>query len=48
MALLFFGDLDPRLCEPWVRNQVNASVDISKRVLKSVNRFGLQGFSSEE
>jgi isopenicillin N synthase-like dioxygenase len=48
MALLFFGDLDPQLCEPWVRNKVNASVDISERVLKSVTRFGLQGFSLEE
>jgi isopenicillin N synthase-like dioxygenase len=48
MALLFFGDLHPRLCEPWIRNQVNADVDISERVLKSVARFGLQGFGLEE
>lgn len=44
MALLFFGDLDPRLCQPWVHNEVNAHVNIGDRVLKSVGRFGLKGF----
>lgn len=48
MALLFFGDLDPRLCQPWVQNEVNAHVNIGERVLKSVGRFGLKGFKVEE
>jgi isopenicillin N synthase-like dioxygenase len=41
MALLFFGDLDPRLCVPWISSEINAGVDIGQRVLKSAKRFGL-------
>jgi isopenicillin N synthase-like dioxygenase len=47
IALLFFGDIDPRLCQPWIHNEVNAAVDIGGRVLQSVQRFGLEGFASE-
>jgi len=47
MALLFFGDLLPGLCEPWIHNQVNANTNIGERVLKSVARFGLTDFTLE-
>lgn len=45
MALLFFGDIDPSCCEPWLSNEINANVDIRGRVHTSVSRFGLKGFS---
>jgi len=41
MSLLFFADLRPRLCVPWVKNKVNENVDIAERVLKNSTRFGL-------
>jgi isopenicillin N synthase-like dioxygenase len=44
MALLFFGDIDPALCKPWLSNEINANVDISEKVRTSVSRFGLKGF----
>lgn len=47
MALLFFGDIDPSLCVPWVNNSINLGIDIGARVLKSVTRFGLTGFTPE-
>jgi isopenicillin N synthase-like dioxygenase len=48
MALLFFGDLDPGLCEPWIHNEINSNVNIAEKVLRSVTRFGLKGFSLEQ
>ena len=47
MALLFFGDIDPCCCDPWISNEINRQVDIGTRVLASVNRFGLKGFAME-
>lgn len=47
LSLLFFGDIDPRLCTPWVRNAHNADVDIGARVLTNAARFGLQGLPLE-
>lgn len=47
MALIFFGDIDPTLCTPWVSNSVNSGIDIAARVLTSVTRFGLTGFTPE-
>lgn len=47
IALLFFGDIDPKFCEPWISSEVNRTVDIQSRVLTSVNRFGLKGFTSD-
>jgi isopenicillin N synthase-like dioxygenase len=41
LALLFFADVNPRLCEPWVRNEINQGVDIGGLVLKNPLRFGL-------
>ncbi len=42
MSLLFFGDIDPRLCGPWVANAVNDGIDIGDRVLKNPTRYGLK------
>lgn len=47
LALLFFGDIDPRLCKAWVSNEVNANTDIGARVLTNAKRFGLNGFTSD-
>jgi isopenicillin N synthase-like dioxygenase len=47
VSLLFFADLEPRHCEPWVANDINAEVDIGKRVMTNVHRFGLAGFDSD-
>jgi isopenicillin N synthase-like dioxygenase len=44
MALLFFGDIHPQLCEPWIQNDVNMHVDIGARVLTNSNRFGVKAF----
>ncbi len=48
LALLFFGDINPRLCRPWVRADVNEGVDIGARVLTNAARFGLDGFPLED
>jgi isopenicillin N synthase-like dioxygenase len=47
MTLLFFGDIDPGLCQPWVLNEVNKGVDIGARVLRNPTRFGLQEWKLE-
>jgi isopenicillin N synthase-like dioxygenase len=47
VSLLFFADLEPRHCKPWVANDINAGVDIGKRVMTNVRRFGLAGFDSD-
>lgn len=47
LSLLFFADLEPNHCEPWVANSVNLGVDIGKHVLTNVHRFGLAGFESD-
>jgi isopenicillin N synthase-like dioxygenase len=44
LALLFFADIDPEACQPWLHNEVNANVDIGERTRRSVTRFGLEGF----
>jgi isopenicillin N synthase-like dioxygenase len=46
LAILFFCDLDPKACEPWVRTHINSDVDIGSRVSTNVRRFGLSGFTS--
>ena len=48
LALLLFGDINPRLCWPWVHTDINEGVDIGARVLTNSNRFGLGGFPLEE
>jgi isopenicillin N synthase-like dioxygenase len=47
IAVLFFADIDPMLCQPWVINEINKNADIKLRVLTSVHRFGLKGFASD-
>lgn len=47
LALLFFGDISPSVCEPWLETDVNRGIDIRDRVRTNVNRFGLDGFSGE-
>lgn len=47
LALLFFADIDPRQCSPWIANNINAGVDIGRRVLTNARRFGLTGFNEE-
>jgi len=47
MSLQFFADIDPRLCIPWCRNEVNANVDIGARVLTNARRFGLQALEMD-
>lgn len=47
MALLFFADINPRLCEPWVRNEINQGVDIGSLVRENPKRFGLEEWDLE-
>ena len=47
LALVFFTDIDPARCLPWMVNQTNHAIDIGKRVWDSVDRFGLNGFFRE-
>jgi isopenicillin N synthase-like dioxygenase len=41
MSLLFFADLDPSLCRPWISNEINQGIDIGELVRKNPVRFGL-------
>jgi isopenicillin N synthase-like dioxygenase len=47
LSLLFFADLDPRLCEPWKITPANRDIDIASRVLGNAERFGMDGFPSD-
>ena len=47
LSLIFLGDVHPRLCIPWITNEVNANVKIGERVLASAARFGLSPFVGE-
>lgn len=47
MALLFFADIGPTDCKPWIVNQANADVDIGARVLTNSSRFGVRDFPLE-
>jgi len=46
LVLVFFADLDPGACRPWLANHINDGIDIGERVRVSVKRFGLHGFGS--
>jgi isopenicillin N synthase-like dioxygenase len=41
MSLLFFADINPTLCTPWISNETNAGIDIGRRVLDNYTRYGL-------
>ena len=47
MALLFFADINPKLCQPWISNETNRNVDIGSLVLKNPTRYGLQEWEPE-
>jgi isopenicillin N synthase-like dioxygenase len=47
LSLLFFGDIDPALCKPWIVNDTNANIDIGDRVLNNSTRFGLARWDLE-
>jgi len=47
ISLLYFADLDPRMCEPWIFNHVNNGCDIGSRVLSNPRRFGLDEWKME-
>ena len=46
-SMLFFADLDPALCVPWLHTEFNRGVDIAQRVLSNAERFGVDGFTVE-
>lgn len=48
MALLFFADINPALCVPWVSNETNQGIDIGSLVLKNPQRFGLNEWLFED
>jgi hypothetical protein len=48
IAILFFADIDPQLCQPWVRGDVNTGVNIGERVLNNGERFGLAKYTLDE
>lgn len=47
MALLFFADIAPEYCSPWVCSHENAGIDIADRVRLNSSRFGLLDFPVE-
>jgi isopenicillin N synthase-like dioxygenase len=47
MSLLFFADMNPRLCTPWISNEINAGIDIGRRVLTNATRYGLTEWKAE-
>ena len=46
-SVLFFADLAPDLCRPWIAGESNYSVDIGAHVRANPARFGLQRYGSE-
>jgi isopenicillin N synthase-like dioxygenase len=47
LSLLFFADMHPTLCKPWVLNDTNIDIDIGNRVLENSTRFGLAKWTLE-
>jgi isopenicillin N synthase-like dioxygenase len=47
-SLLFFADMSPSICTPWVRNQVNQGINIGNKVLQNSSRFGLSKWIAED
>ena len=41
MSLLFFADLEPSRCRPWISNDINADIDFAERIRTNPLRFGL-------
>jgi len=47
MSMLFFADMNPAVCKPWLLTPHNISVDIGRRVLTNSSRFGLAEWNNE-
>jgi len=47
VSILFFADLAPNLCQPWISGEINRTVDIAANVRANPARFGLQGHGTE-
>jgi isopenicillin N synthase-like dioxygenase len=46
-SVLFFADLAPELCQPWIAGETNRSIDIGAYIRANPTRFGLQKYGSE-
>jgi isopenicillin N synthase-like dioxygenase len=46
-SVLFFADMNPAVCDPWIINHVNQDIDIGKKVLQNSSRFGLSEWVSD-
>ena len=46
-SVMFFADLAPELCQPWIAGETNRSVDIGAHIRANPTRFGLQRYGSE-
>lgn len=47
VSVLFFADLAPDLCRPWIVGDTNRHVDIANFIRSNPVRFGLQKYGSE-
>jgi isopenicillin N synthase-like dioxygenase len=46
-SVMFFADLAPELCQPWIAGETNRLVDIGAHIRANPTRFGLQRYGSE-
>ena len=46
-SVMFFADLAPELCQPWIAGKTNRLVDIGAHIRANPSRFGLQRYGSE-
>ena len=47
-SLLFFADMNPAICDPWLLSSINRDVDIGQKVLQNSTRYGLSQWLREE
>jgi isopenicillin N synthase-like dioxygenase len=47
LSLLFFADMNPTLCTPWIHSRHNEGIDIGQRVLQNSIRYGLAEWTPE-
>lgn len=47
ISILFFADLAPELCQPWIVGETNRDVDIARFIRSNPVRFGLQKYGSD-
>jgi isopenicillin N synthase-like dioxygenase len=48
MSLLFFVDINPAMCSPWIATDINKGIDIGDRVMKNSRRFGLSEWMRQQ